>query len=119
MICKNCNKEYVYKNGKSKEFCSSKCSILWKKENYGIKEIHICKNCNKEYEYIVGQKDWEKEKYKNKVRAKDFCCFECGLKYKKKKIDETNLERYGRINVGQFGTEEHNNSMMKKYGRIN
>ena len=30
--------------------------------------------------------------------------------------EQTNLERYGRINVGQFGTTEHKAAMIAKYG---
>lgn len=30
--------------------------------------------------------------------------------------EKTNLERYGRTNVGQFGTDEHKAAMVAKYG---
>lgn len=36
----------------------------------------------------------------------------------KEKIKQTNLNRYGRYNVGQFGSPEHNKAMIKKYGTI-
>lgn len=31
-------------------------------------------------------------------------------------MDKTNLERYGRTNLGQFGTEEHTKAIKNKYG---
>lgn len=36
-----------------------------------------------------------------------------------KNMYRTNLERYGRCNIGQFGTEEHTNAIKKKYGVSN
>ena len=47
----------------------------------------------------------------------------CGLRKTRKevfeKIKNTKVVRYGRENVGQFGTQEHNQSIMIKYGVSN
>lgn len=49
-----------------------------------------------------------KEKYgdENYFKTEDF----------KQKSNNTKLVKYGRIDIGQFGTEEHRKSMLEKYG---
>lgn len=51
------------------------------------------------------------EVFELKDRTQDDC-----IKLNKLHRQQTNLERYGRINVGQFGTAEHKAAMIAKYG---
>lgn len=119
IVCKYCQKEFVWKNGLPKEFCSVKCLLKWREENKDTLETHICKYCGKEYSVKVSQDRWYDSNYKMYFSTKNFCCHECGLKARHESTVKTNLERYGHENVGQFGSEEHKKALIQKYGKEN
>lgn len=62
------------------------------------------------------------ENYNNAEKHKQTCLERFGVDSFSKtqefhhKKNKTNIERYGRTNVGQFGTQEHTEAMIKKYG---
>ena len=82
----------------------------------------ICKNCAKEYEinFSFG-KVWTKEntqilkgKRAQTVSAYDFCCYECGREFQRKKRSLTNLSRFKVKN--SFQTKISKNAILKKLG---
>ena len=96
----------------------------------------VCKFCGKEYEYDGSlPKSWG---VKGSLFSKlKFCCYECGSNYKKEKLSnyhkdkikenfnywkeryektkQTNLNKYGHENVGQFGSLENKKAIISKY----
>ena len=119
VVCKYCQKEFVWKNGLPKEFCSAKCLLKWREKNKNTLETHICKYCGKEYSVKVSQDRWYDNNYKMYFSAKNFCCHGCGLKARHESTAKTNLERYGHENAGQFGSKEHKKALIQKYGKEN
>lgn len=123
LICKSCQKEYEWINGKSKEFCCIKCGRQWKRENN--KETHICQNCGKEYEYTIGQPSWRKSTDKSGkggcFSSKKFCSYECGSQYKYNTYKQTCIEKYGVENT--FQSEEKKQKIkqtcLERYGNEN
>ena len=112
VVCKYCQKEFVWKNGLPKEFCSAKCLLKWREKNKNTLETHICKYCGKEYSVKVSQDRWYDNNYKMYFSAKNFCCHGCGLKARHESTAKTNLERYGHENAGQFGSKEHKKALI-------
>lgn len=124
--CKYCNLEFEYLGGKGnyKNYCSRICAYKAKKEREakkGEKIYKICEECKKEYLYTFGQPNWTKNGIGNgrgTVRSDKFCCYECGKKNHRDRIDNTNLNRYGTkcsLSVPEI-KEKATNTIKEKYG---
>lgn len=124
--CKYCDSEFEYLGGKGnyKDYCSRSCAYKAKKEREskkGKKTYKICEQCKKEYIYTFGQANWTKNGIgngKGTVRSDRFCCYECGIKNHRNKIDNTNLNKYGTkcsLNVPEI-KEKAINTIKEKYG---
>ena len=72
-ICKNCNKDFIYKDYRQ-NFCSRSCSALFYNNERHSKNIQIsnCMTCNKEISFT-----------KNNI--KKFCSKECSFQFQRNK----------------------------------
>ena len=105
-ICKYCGKEYFYnpkrvRNWKE-SFCSKNCAKQFKIKENTLK-CYICKYCGKKFYCNITYGNWRKgntqQTGRGGVSSKDFCSFECGMKYRDNKKKKTYLEHYGVINI--------------------
>ena len=66
--------------------------------------------------------EWQWQTEDGKKHREDVCLEKYGVKYPaslsetQEKIKQTKLKKYCRINIGQFGTEEHKKAVKEKYG---
>lgn len=90
-ICKQCAKEFKIPKyrGKTAKFCSTQCSIKWRKRNKIKKIKQICENCGKEFERYLSEIKQGKGKFcSNKCRNESFktqveqICPQCGKHFK-------------------------------------
>ncbi len=95
--CQVCHCNYVYKN----------------RNSLRVRRQFICKYCQSKLSF-------EKRQAGNKrfienltdEQKKEF------YKARNEKSNQTKLEQYGRINVGCFGSIEHNKALIEKYGSL-
>ncbi len=130
-ICDKC-KEHVnvtlrtyYEDDNFKELCSKCKKKNTMKRHYGVetnlarKEIYKKTQDAVKKKYgveNVGQIKEVKEKIKQTNLKRRGVEYSFQSKEVREKSNKTKLKRFGRINVGQFGTEEHAQAIKNKYG---
>lgn len=93
-ICKNCGKEYEFepKHGTYKfKYCSQECKHAFAKKDEEP-QYRICEYCGKEYWWSNSFKNYKEHVH---IDTKRFCSAECSKNYKKEKIKQTCLKKYG------------------------
>ena len=106
--CVVCGKEFQFTGG-TIPICSDKCR---EKRFHKIPPtgIYYCKNCGKEIHYTEGQGSWNKDNqlvnskgknHEHVYKSYNFCCYECGTKYKEKRREKTTVQKHGYLSPWQ------------------
>lgn len=130
--CIVCGKE-IPAEYNSQKYCSKKCMNFKHNEEHKKKltpasGMYKCKYCGKEFYYEHGQSNYGS--IGCKVKPYEFCCYECGVKYRSdkfrcgysteakqqmiKKVKATKLKRYSNANYNNINKIK--STCFKKYG---